>query len=106
VPVGYGEVWEDPEEGEAELARVILAPEWRGRGFGRMLVFFLAKRAKDAGFADIWVRVVPGNSEAVATYASAGFERASDEDEASFNTGQPERYIWMRLIRRNEPPRR
>jgi ribosomal protein S18 acetylase RimI-like enzyme len=106
VPIGYGEVWEDPDEGEAELARIIVAPEWRGRGFGRALVSFLARRAKDAGFCDIWVRVVPANATAIATYASAGFERASDEDEMRFNAGQPERYVWMRLTRWNEPPRR
>jgi ribosomal protein S18 acetylase RimI-like enzyme len=106
VPIGYGEVWEDPEAGEAELARIILAPAWRGRGFGRMLVILLAKRAKDAGFEDVWVRVVPANSAAIATYSSAGFERASAEEEAEFNTGQPERYVWMRLTRWTDPPRR
>jgi [ribosomal protein S18]-alanine N-acetyltransferase len=106
VPIGYGEVWEDRDAGEAELARIILAPAWRGRGFGRVLVLFLATRAGDAGFEDVWVRVVPANSVATATYSSAGFERASAEEEAEFNRGQPERYVWMRLTRWNDPPRR
>jgi ribosomal protein S18 acetylase RimI-like enzyme len=106
IPIGYGEVWEDREEDEAELARVIVAPAWRGRGFGRMLVFFLTKRAKDAGFDAVWVRVAPGNHAAIATYAAEGFDRTSAEQEAAFNDGQPESYVWMRLTRSNEPPRR
>lgn len=30
--VGYGELWFDAEEDEVELARIIVAPEARGRG--------------------------------------------------------------------------
>ncbi len=39
--VGYGEVWEDPDEGEAELARIIVNPRRRGRGLGRRLATLL-----------------------------------------------------------------
>ncbi|MGW3943035.1 GNAT family N-acetyltransferase, partial [Streptomyces phaeochromogenes] len=34
-PVAYGELWFDAEEDEVELARIIVAPEARGRGRGR-----------------------------------------------------------------------
>src|SRR6185436_7631063 len=37
VLVAYGEIWEDREEEEAELARLLVAPGARGRGLGRWL---------------------------------------------------------------------
>ncbi len=36
--VGYGELWLDAEENEVKLARLIVAPELRGRGLGQRLV--------------------------------------------------------------------
>ena len=36
--IGYGELWLDEEEDEVELARIIVAPEHRGKGLGRRLV--------------------------------------------------------------------
>ena len=33
--VAYGELWLDDEEGEVELARLLVAPERRGQGLGR-----------------------------------------------------------------------
>jgi ribosomal protein S18 acetylase RimI-like enzyme len=73
---GYGEVWHDREESEAELARIIVAPARRGRGLGRVLVELLAAEAKSAGFSAVWLRVVPTNTPAVACYRAAGFVRA------------------------------
>lgn len=94
---GYGEVWEDRAEGEAELARILVAPDARGRGLGRRFVGLLAKRARDRGFDEIWLRVLPGNAPALASYRHAGFVRAKPEEEARFNEGQPRSYVWMRL---------
>lgn len=102
--VGYGEVWEDRGEGEAELARIIVAPEHRGRGLGRALVVFLVQRARALGYETVWMRAVPGNAAAIACYAAAGFVRASDEEAAAFNQGQPRPYVWMRLIGRGLDP--
>ena len=34
-PCAYGELWLDDEEGEVELARLLVAPEQRGRGVGK-----------------------------------------------------------------------
>src|SRR5262245_3716927 len=44
--VGYGELWIDDEESEVELARLIVAPDRRGRGIGRHLARTLAQRAR------------------------------------------------------------
>jgi ribosomal protein S18 acetylase RimI-like enzyme len=94
---GYGEVWEDRAEDEAELARILVAPDERGRGLGRRFVGMLAQRALERGFDEIWLRVLPTNAPALACYRRAGFARAHPEEEAGFNEGQPRAYVWMRL---------
>ena len=55
--LGHGEVWLDAEEDEAELARIIVAPETVGPG--RVLVRCLLARAVRAGFEDVFMRVHP-----------------------------------------------
>lgn len=92
----YGEVWVDEAEAEAELARIIVDPARRGRGVGRTLVGLLVERAQAVGYADIWVRVLPGNGPAIACYSAAGFRRTTPDRERAFNAGQPHEYMWMR----------
>jgi|SoimicmetaTmtHPA_FD_contig_41_5619846_length_804_multi_2_in_0_out_0_1 [ribosomal protein S18]-alanine N-acetyltransferase len=94
---GYGEVWEDRDEDEAEIARVLIRPDLRGRGLGRRLVGMLVARASGAGFDQVWLRVVPENVAAIACYLRAGFARTTPELEARFNAGQPRPYVWMRF---------
>jgi ribosomal-protein-alanine N-acetyltransferase len=94
--VGYGEVWEDRGEDEAELARIVVAPSERGRGLGCALVRLLSAEAGRLGFRDIWVRVVPWNAPALACYERAGFVRTTPDEEAHFNRGQPYEYVWLR----------
>jgi [ribosomal protein S18]-alanine N-acetyltransferase len=96
--VGYGEIWEDPDEREAELARLIVDPAMRGRGVGRRMVRLLSERARALGYADVWVRVVPTNITAIRAYAAAGFVRTTPDDEWRFNEGQPRAYVWMCLV--------
>jgi ribosomal-protein-alanine N-acetyltransferase len=96
-PCAYGEIWEDREQREAELARIIVAPTRRGQGIGRAFVARLAAEARGRGFADVWVRVVPGNEPAIACYRAAGFVRASAEVEHACNLEQERDYVWMQL---------
>jgi ribosomal protein S18 acetylase RimI-like enzyme len=94
--VGYGEVWEDPDADEAELARLIVDPAARGSGLGRALAGLLLAEARRLGWSDVWLRVAPDNEAALRAYAAAGFSRASGDEEATFNAGQPLAFIWMR----------
>ncbi len=94
--VGYGEIWEDLDEGEAELARLVIAPEHRSRGHGRAMTRALADAAHRRGFETVWLRVVAGNEAARRAYEAAGFARATAEQEAAFNIEQPRAYVWMR----------
>jgi [ribosomal protein S18]-alanine N-acetyltransferase len=97
--IGYGEIWEDPEEHEAELARLIVDPAERAGGAGRSMVRLLVGRARALGYEEVWVRVVPSNAPAVRAYAAAGFVRTTPHEESRFNRGQPRAYVWMRLAR-------
>jgi ribosomal protein S18 acetylase RimI-like enzyme len=93
---GYGEVWEDAEQREAELARIIVDPARRGRGAGRALTRLLVERASALGYDDVWLRVLPENHAALACYVAAGMRRADGALERSFNLGQRREYRWMR----------
>jgi ribosomal protein S18 acetylase RimI-like enzyme len=86
---GYGEIWEDHVESEAELARVIVDPEVRGQGIGRILIGLLVARAREHGWSAIWLRVVATNAPAIACYRAGGFVRADHAQEAAFNDRSP-----------------
>ena len=98
--VGYGEVWDDGaderEQDEAELARLVVHPAHRGRGFGRALTRALADEAWRRGVAEVWLRVVEDNTPARRAYEAAGFVRATPEEEDAFNADQRRVYVWMR----------
>ena len=96
--VGYGELWQDRELDEAELARLVIAPAERGHGQGRALTAALADEARARGFGAVWLRVRPENVPARRAYEAAGFARATAEEEAEFNAGQPHVYVWMRAL--------
>jgi len=92
--VGYGELWLDDDEAEVELARLIVDPDRRGRGVGRILVAELVTRAR-ASYPDIVMRVHPENTAALSCYAAARFVRVDAEREAQWNAAQPVRYVWL-----------
>jgi ribosomal protein S18 acetylase RimI-like enzyme len=95
-PVGYGEIWEDPDEDEAELARLIVDPARRGRGLGRLLATSLLGETRRLGWVDVWLRVAPDNEPAHRAYAAAGFRRATPAEESAFNANQPVEFVWLR----------
>ncbi|MFE7096676.1 GNAT family N-acetyltransferase [Streptomyces erythrochromogenes] len=93
--VGYGELWLDAEEDEVELARIIVAPDVRGRGRGRELVQGLLARAVGAGYRDVFMRVHPDNERALRCYRGAGFAPVAPALAASWNEAQPVDYVWL-----------
>ncbi|MEV0224520.1 GNAT family N-acetyltransferase [Streptomyces sp. NPDC050704] len=94
--VGYGELWFDAEEDEVELARIIVAPEARGRGLGRVLVEGLVAEARRAGHSDVFMRVHPDNERALRCYRGAGFVPVEADLAKAWNVGQPVDYVWLR----------
>ena len=98
-PVAYGELWLDEEEGEVELARLLVAPERRGQGIGRALTSRLATAARDRHphLGTVFLRVRPENAAGHRAYQAAGFTFADPATEAAWNQGQPTQYRWMVL---------
>ncbi|MGW0607933.1 GNAT family N-acetyltransferase [Streptomyces sp. NPDC002640] len=95
-PIAYGELWLDDEEDEAELARLLVAPEDRGRGVGRALVRALLAGALEAGFDDVFLRVHPDNTPALRCYHAAGFRPVAADLAREWNAAQPVDYVWLR----------
>jgi ribosomal protein S18 acetylase RimI-like enzyme len=96
TPVGYGELWREP--GEVELAHLMVDPRRQRQGLGTRLVHGLTTLAREDAGADIFLRVQPGNAIAIACYHRCGFRRMSPAEEAEFNAGQPQTYLWMRPV--------
>ncbi len=92
--LGYGEIWIDHEENEVELARLIVDPESRGRGYGTQLASGLAEIGR-RHFPLVSLRVHPQNDVAIRSYAAAAFQRVEAAQEAAWNIGQPVEYVWM-----------
>ncbi|MBQ0107876.1 MAG: ribosomal protein S18-alanine N-acetyltransferase [Phascolarctobacterium sp.] len=60
---------------EAELYRVAVLPEFRGRGFGEKLVQIFVDRCGELGAKNIFLEVREDNAVAQKIYASVGFKK-------------------------------
>jgi ribosomal protein S18 acetylase RimI-like enzyme len=92
----YGELWTDADEGEVELARIIVAPVARGNGLGRALVRGLLSEAAQTGYPGTFIRVHPANDIALRCYQGAGFQAVEAELARTWNAAQPVPYHWLR----------
>ena len=63
------------DETRAELKRMYVVPEARGRGLGRRLLVELEAEARRLGYAGIVLETGDRQTEALGLYASAGYER-------------------------------
>lgn len=95
--VAYGELWDDEEEDEIELARLIVSPQHRRQGVGRRLVQHLVARARASARSTCFLRVVPDNTSALRLYRSAGFVDVTGAEADAWNREQPTTYIWLTL---------
>jgi ribosomal protein S18 acetylase RimI-like enzyme len=93
----YGLLVEEQAVRAAEVARVIVAPAFRGRGVGPAFAALLAAEARRRGFTSIFARSLRANRAAFACYREAGFARVPREDEVALNIGKAEDYVWLEL---------
>jgi ribosomal-protein-alanine N-acetyltransferase len=61
--------------GEAELHRIAVHPEYRGRGYGQALLEDFLQRAAEAGAETAFLEVRAGNHPAISLYIKNGFVR-------------------------------
>ncbi len=77
-PVGYGEIWVDADARDLELAHLMVSPQHRNRGLGRLLTQLLFDGGRQYGFPSVFMRIYPENASALKCYARAGFTRVTD----------------------------
>jgi ribosomal-protein-alanine N-acetyltransferase len=88
---GFGQHWV-VTPGAVHLGRIILSPEMRGQGLGRVLCQQLAAKAmQNTGANTVTLRVYRDNAVAVALYASLGFTPVESESDADL--------LFMKSIR-------
>ena len=73
--VAFGQLVPKPD-GRRHLARLIVAPDRRGDGLGRLIASHLVDRAVASGAAALSLNVQADNPAAIALYGSLGFESA------------------------------
>src|SRR5215475_11504648 len=62
------------EPGVGEVKRMFVLPEFRGRGIARRILEGLESRARDLGYASVWLETGIGQPEAIGLYKSAGYD--------------------------------
>ena len=63
-----------PAAREAELLRIAVAPEARGRGLGRALLEACQRELAEEGLAQLFLEVRPTNLAAIRLYERCGWE--------------------------------
>ena len=63
------------EPGVAEVKRMYVEPDARGRGIGRRLLAELEKRARDVGYAAVRLETGTRQPESIRLYEAAGYRR-------------------------------
>ncbi len=83
--VGFGQIF--VKRTRAHLARIIVAPDQRGRAYGTRLVEALLERAQASALTTASLNVDPANTAAIALYARLGFRPACRPDDEPDTTG-------------------
>ncbi|QOL49338.1 GNAT family N-acetyltransferase [Massilia litorea] len=60
------------------IRMLVVAPDWRGHGIGRLLVAACLEAARDAGAPVVGLHTSPVMASALRMYTAIGFERDSD----------------------------
>ena len=76
-PVGCGAI-RPLDDNVAEVKRVFVRPDYRGRGIARAIMHELEQLARDRGFSEIWLETGLRQPAAVRLYESLGYTRIAD----------------------------
>ena len=92
-PVAGGGIKQD-EDGVAEIKRMYVAPEARGRGLGRRLLEALEETARELGYARIRLDTGPRQPLAQAMYERSGYHPIENYN------GNPQAAFWGEKVLR------
>ncbi|MEP2028424.1 MAG: GNAT family N-acetyltransferase [Paracoccaceae bacterium] len=81
----------------AEIKRVFLRPEVRGKGLGRKLVLQLIEEARQRGYYEIYLDTADFMSSAHALYRSLGFKDIEGYPEAAHRRDESPHVVYMVL---------
>jgi putative acetyltransferase len=82
----------DLPEGYAELVKLYLLPQWRGKGIGQKLLENCIESARQMGYRHLYLESLPELEKAVSMYIKSGFTHISH---ALGNSGHFGCNIWM-----------
>jgi len=80
---------------EAEIYRLVIAPPFRGRGYGGRLLELAIERMQRLGVKNFFLEVRESNGPALSLYRKAGFSLIGKR--AKYYANPPEDAITMRL---------
>jgi putative acetyltransferase len=78
--------------GCAELVKLYLLPEWRGKGIGRTLMEKCIESARQLGYSQLYLESLPELGKAVSMYIRSGFRHINH---SLGNSGHFGCNIWM-----------
>lgn len=84
---------------ECHLMDIAVAPQWRGEGVARSLLWELAALAEAAGAERITLEVRPSNDAALALYTASGFDPVGRRVGYYTETGEDALILWSRPLR-------
>lgn len=97
---GWCDIARNPQEGFRHCGRLGmgLLPEYRGRGWGRILLARTIAAARDAGIERVELEVFASNKRAIAFYEAAGFVVEGVKHRARKLDGQYDDNVFMALV--------
>ncbi len=66
--------WRVRDGGQKEIARIVVSPDFRGRGLAGLMVQSIIPILKERGFRAVHISAAAVNTPALKTYARLGFE--------------------------------
>lgn len=97
IVIGYAGMWVIFEE--AHISNVAIAPDFRGKSYGRALMLEMMRLAVSRGASEMTLEVRKSNLVAQALYASLGFEKAGTRRKYYSDTGEDAYILWLRDIK-------
>lgn len=90
--VGFGCFWSILEE--AHITLLMVHPEYRGRGFGNLLLYTLLKAAVKQQLERATLEVKVSNTKAITLYKKFGFKVAGKRKKYYQKTGEDALILW------------